>query len=249
MFTFPTTLFAGGTAHFARTVILPAGTTSWAKPADWSSYSDSHNTIECLGSGGSGSTNGGNQGGGGGGGAYAKRANVALLSSGDFPVTVVIPTVRGTTKTQFNAAHAGREVIADFGRTASLSGAGAAGLATNSIGTTKFDGGAGFNGGTGGAAGSGGGSAGPSGAGSTGSHTTGGAADNGTVAGGAANSNGNSGTEFDPSHGCGSGAGAPTAISNGHAGGNYGGGGSGAFGGGMVAGAGASPLIVINYTT
>lgn len=249
MFTFPTTLYAGGTAHFARTVILPAGTTSWAKPADWSSYSDSHNTIECLGSGGTGATNGGNQGGGGGGGAYAKRANVALLSNGDFPVTVVIPTVRGTTKTQFNAAHAGREVVADFGRNAVAPAGGAGGLATNSTGTTKFDGGLAGSGGTAGFAGSGGGAAGPSGAGSAGGHSTGGAADNGTVAGGAANSNGNSGTEFDPSHGCGSGAGAPTSNGNGRTGGNYGGGGSGAFGGGMVAGAGAAPLIVINYTT
>jgi hypothetical protein len=111
-------------------------------------------------------------------------------------------------------------------------------------------GGSGFKPASGAVGGGGGGAGGPNGAGSTSASTTGGAADNSTVAGSAAGVAGlSTGTEFDASHGCGSGAGGGNAT-NGFAGGNYGGGGSGADDGlaGNTGGAGGSPIIVIKST-
>lgn len=239
------------------TVFKVAGNTSFANPGDWN---DASNKIECMGSGGSGSPrNSATRGGtGGGGGAYAARVNVSLLASGDFPVTISVPNPGLGTKTNFNAAHAGREVVADAGISGTTGGiAGTGGKAVNSIG----DAGKVFSGGNGVASvaanangGSGGGAAGPNGNGSNGGAITGanpgGAADNSTVAGGSANAAGNSGTEFDGTHGCGSGAGTTTSAGSGHVGGDYGGGGSGAndSASGNLGGLGGHALIIITYT-
>lgn len=129
---------------------------------------------------------------------------------------------------------------------------------TSAAGVAPTSGGQGdvvYNGGNGaanatGSGGGGGGAAGPHGAGANASTTTGGSADNATVSGAAANANGNSGIEWDATHGAGSGAGGQTAATgNGFNGGNYGGGASGcgvdAAGVGGTAG---QALIAVNYT-
>jgi hypothetical protein len=236
-------------------IFLAPGTTSWQVPSDWSDT----NTVECIGPGGSGSSrqSNGTGGTGGGGGAYAKRTNIVGLSG---TITVSVPAGGAGTKTIFNQATSGKEVICDFGRNGTTTTAGTSGLATNSVGTTTFNGGAGFKPASGSSTGGGGGgSAGTAGTGSTSSSGTGGAANNNAVIGGspglgnASGSPGNSGTEFDATHGSGSGGGGGNgsgAGRNGGSGGNYGGGGGGGSGGnaGNVGGAGGGGLIVITYT-
>lgn len=141
---------------------------------------------------------------------------------------------------------------------------GLGGATTAGWGTTKFAGGRGGNlTGASGRGGSGGGGAGgPSGAGGAGvdsssgvspTTTNGGTANNGTTAGGVAPASGTSGTEWDASHGLGSGGGGDAQAATGATGGsgaNY-----GAAGGGSVcpvanlstSGQGAQGIIVITY--
>lgn len=116
---------------------ITAGTTSWTVPFDFNSAA---NTFEAIGEGGNGGTS--NQGDGGGGGAYAKISNSALTPGAS--IATQVGSGGTNTTTQFKD---GSTLVADYGRTGTAGGPGAAGgLASNSVGTTKHSGG---NGGAG----------------------------------------------------------------------------------------------------
>lgn len=230
-------------------------------PSDWNS---ANNNIQAIGgSGAGGATNSPEA--GGGAGAYAKVTNLSLTAGGTATYSVGTGTGGGAngTASYFNATSLSNaqsngssvSCAADGGTAGGFSGTGTGGLATNSVGTTKYDGGTGGAKGSSGGGG-GGGAGGPSGAGGNGvagSGSTGGAggtADNGTVSGGSGGSPasaGNSGTEFDSTHGCGSGGGGGNNGGSAGTGGNYGGAGGGAGTGGSGAG-GAQGIIAITYT-
>jgi hypothetical protein len=227
-----------------------AGTT--VIPVD---FNRNDNLVTCIGSGGGGSarqssTIGGT---GGGGGAASGVLNCKLPSGG--MVDVQVGAAGGTTLTWIKDAVGGTiQVQADFGTTGTTSAAGLGGLVANCIGDSglKFKGGDGFKPGTGvGTGGGGGGAAGINGVGGNSSGVTGGSSDNGAQAGGAANSGGVTGTEFDGTHGSGSGAGGGSPGSgnhNGSTGGQYGGAGSGSNSGSTAtAGGGFQGLIALQY--
>jgi hypothetical protein len=221
--------------------------------------------VECLGGGGGGSRAGGLAA-GGGGSAYAKIASTTTplapgtlvaysVGSGGIGQTALDASGFDGTPTVWNATSLADAVskgsavacAADAGKGGTTLAVGAGGLASASVGTTTFDGGAGNRGNL--SSCGGGGAAGPNGAGGDAPTGFGGDADNGTVAGGAPTAPGNSGTEFDATHGCGSGAGPQHTNNNaGNAtGGKYGGGGGGVFFGATSSGAGGAGLIVITY--
>ena len=223
---------------------------SWSFPNGWPGYATK---VECLGSGGNGSAriSSSRAGNGGGGGEYAAETtdgsgHVNITSTPTFTVG----TGGGTANTSITCdsititAHPGGNA------TAAASGNGAGG--TGSANTTHFAGGAGrATPASTASGGGGGGAAGPSGAGSAAASDVGGAANNSTDAAPAAGNAGNSGTEWDASHGCGTGgSGFASGTNNGTAGGLYGGGGSGASdgGAGSTGGAGQNGLIIITYT-
>lgn len=217
---------------------------TWPDPGNWNQIA---NTVECVGTGGNGASTGNFNGGGGGGGAYAVGRNMTLT----FPVSYSVGNANGNA-TNFNSTsplfvNSGNVVSATAGGTGNSSSGGG-----GSPGTGFYP--AGFAGGVGGnspgAPGGGGGAGGPHGAGAVGVAGgasvagAGGAGDGGTVPGGAAGSPGNSGTQWDSSHGIGSGGGGGaggTAV----AGGNYGGGGGGSNSASQ--GIGAKGIIVITY--
>jgi hypothetical protein len=256
-------------ADITKRVYLTSGTT-WTVPSDWNSSS---NTIEAIGDGGNGGANM-NGGGGGGGGAYAKISNLSLTGGAS-----VSYYVNGAGDVVFNSTaitcggSPTPSVCGQSGSNASGSTAGAGGLASASVGTTKYDGGPGES-----LAGGGGGAGGPFGAGVSGSSFGGGEGGNtyGGYGGGAGNSycgdldtdggpgeTGYPGYEYDtiPGHGSGGGGGPGGqgnlgfAGGNGGNGGNYGGGGGGGAarcGGSGSAGSasfGAGGIIVITYTS
>lgn len=225
------------------------GTQTFSVPVTWG-----NNTVSCIGGGGQGgsSTNGlvGSgqtcaSGGGGGGGAFAQSNNLNADRTNGTPYFIGSQNQA----TWFNNSSL---ISAAGANSATLNGGGTAGLAANSIGTTKKNGGNGGQGittvGSGILVGAGGGGAGGTTSdGTTGSNAgtttpnnpgaNGGASDTvagGTGVNGAAGNNGNTGTDFDASHGAGSGGaggGAPSTSSAGNkgggAGGLYGGGGGG----------------------
>lgn len=236
---------------------------TWPDPGNWNPV----NTVEMVGSGcqgGAGQGASGAAGGGGSGGGYAQGSNLQLT----FPVSYnMLGNVTGfqyyscnfntTTSNAFTSSPGPNIVSAACAVYAQYNGS-AGGPASRCWPT-------GFGGGTGGSApgfqaGGGGGAAGPHGAGSNsvtpGSGdapgTAGGAADNGTVAGGASGAPGNSGTQWDSSHGCGSGGGGGTSSVKGQIGGSFGGGGGGGYGNGTSAqragGVGGPSLCIITYT-
>lgn len=258
-------------AAITKRVYLISGTT-WTVPSDWNSSS---NTIETIGGGGHGGQYDLGGGGGGGGGAYASISNLSLT-----PGASVTYRAMATSDTVFNSSATTcggsptPSVCAMAGVTASLGTGGAGGTAAVSVGTTKYDGGAGAS-----SMGGGGGAAGPSGAGAAGDNSTGGNGGNGVGGSGGnagfsycgdldsdggAGEDGYPGYEYDtiPGHGSGGGGG-PGGTPNGTgftggqggAGGTYGGGGGGGgsrcglqnFGGG--AGNGAGGLIIITYSS
>lgn len=255
------------------TVFKIAGDTSFADPGNWN---DDANKIEAIGHGGKGSPGSGSTRGGpgGGAGAYATRPNIPLKANNDFPVTVQIGAAgSGAVPTQFNYQQAltARRVQAYHGGDATTTTIGTGATITNCIPNNALSAGVGATpGGNGGArpgsstppGAGGGGAGGPNGGGSVGGSAsasqggTGGAADNSTVAGPAGktgNANGavgNSGTQFDASHGCGTGGGGggTTAGNLGGVGGNYGGGGAGNSGNSGAAQNGAAGLLVISWT-
>jgi hypothetical protein len=190
---------------------------SWPVPGDWNGAA---NKIECIGAGASP----------GGGAAYANSINVALTPSGTASYEIAAP---GVGDTWFNAATLGASVCGAKGASGTTGGQ-SSGCVFNNF--ANSGGNAASNGG--------GGAGGPSGAGGNASGNTGGAADGGAVAGATAGNPGNSGTEFDATHGCGSGGGGDAGSGAGGNGGLYGGGGGGAA---ENPGGGAQGIIVITY--
>lgn len=237
------------------------GTTTWTVPVDFGSLV----SVQCIGAGSSGnSTSFAAQKAAGGGGADAKITTTSTaLTSGVTIINVGIglggaSVTNNTTSTAggdtwwnatslANAVTLGSAIAcaAQAGQASTSGVAGLGGTAANSVGTTKFSGG---NGNAAVTATGGGGAGGPSGAGSNGTATNGGNADNGTVLGPTVTADGNSGTEFDGTHGCGTGALTLTATV-GNTGGLYGGGGSCGNGTTSASGAGANGLLIITYTT
>lgn len=200
------------------------GNQTWTVPSDFSST----NTIECIGSGGDGTVGGsaaGSGGNGGSGGAYARITNLSLTPGGS--VTYAIGAHATTTgsmanETYFNnTASSTASLSCAFGKlgnNTTISGV-SGGLAANSTGDFKYNGGDGIisassGGGGGGSSasyigpgrfngtsvngGGGGGGAGGdmSSNGSNGGNPTGGVGGNGTAGngGGATDTNGTAGT-------------------------------------------------------
>lgn len=253
-------------------LVSPTGSNqTFTSPATWNS---ANNKIEVIagggGGGGSGSSDANGPSAGGGGGGYSKTLNFTFANPGTTTATYQIGSLGAGGLTSGNngqdgtpggnawfngATLAASTVGANGGGTLNNGGGavtmagGLGGSTTGATGPTKFAGGAGglqANGTL--RCGPGGGAAGPSGPGGAGGavvSTTGGTADNGTVAGGVLDGNGQSGTEFDGSHGSGSGGGSESGGGTGGAGGNYGGGGAGSGGG--VGAVGAQGLIVLTW--
>ena len=157
---------------------------TWTVPSDWNNAS---NSIECIGGGGStyyDSGSGGYAGGqGGGGGAYSRIDNFNLTPGQTIRYQVGYTVGNGPfgydtwfSTTSSAPTSTSQGVLAQSGgidRSGSTSGSG--GLASNSIGTVKYDGGSGL----GGTGSGGGGAGGPNGAGGAGTLSGGGLADNG----------------------------------------------------------------------
>lgn len=233
-------------AAITKRVYLTSGTT-WTVASDWVTSGSLVETIGAGGTGGSAS--------GGGGGAYASQPDISLTAGAS--VTYQIgnagsDTVFNSTATTC-AGSPTPSVCADGGVTGSGSTDGAGGTTANSIGTTKYAGGAADTG-------SGGGAAGPNGAGFAADMDGGGTGDNGFGGAGgyagvfeaelltciAPGGNGSSGTEYStiPAYGSGGGGGSGPASCLAGAGGSYGGG-----GGGGPAKAEGDGLIVITYSS
>ena len=125
------------------TITLPAGTTSWTVPSDWTGS----NTIVCLGPGGNGAKTTG-----GGGGAYAAVYNQGL-SPGSL-ISVQVSAGGSQNATWWNSP---TTVLAAAGLTAVVATPGAGGAAANCVGSTIYGGGVGSPTGTGAGGGPGGG--------------------------------------------------------------------------------------------
>jgi len=207
-------------------IFLTSGT-SWTVPSDWN---DLENTIECIGAGAEGGPNGRA---GGGGGAYAIKSNLALTPNDSITIQIGNGTLGWTSNnfhntgrdTYFNGASLGASSCgAEGGYDGTNNANTTGGQAANSIGDTKYSGGAGGNNGASGRpGGGGGGAAGPNGAGGAGGNASttvggaGGQGDNGSGgaggSGGTAEANnataGSVGTEW-TTHGSGGGGGGGT---------------------------------------
>lgn len=220
----------------ATQIFLTVGSGTWTAPPDFSST----NTIECIGGGGGGGDS--TTGKGGGGGAYAKIVNYPGTPGASISYSV------GAGGSGSTAPTAGGDSW--FGSTGTILAKGAqvtsgnGGLASASVGTTKY------NGGNGGGSGGGGGAAGPNGAGGN-ATSSGGAGDAGFGGAGGAypGGAGGDGAEFDATHGSGGGGGgSPSQPPAPGLPGSYGAGGgayqSTTLGGGV---AGSAGLCVINY--
>lgn len=240
-----------------------ASNQTYTSNANWNNRLNYVSTIAGGGAGaiGASTTTGG---GGGGGGAYNRINNltfatpgtttasytvqVGLLHGGTFPGTAPDTWFNGTTLAGSSVGCKGGVSPA----TSTTATGGTGGLASAGVPTTSppgQNGGAAGNGASATAGGGGGGAGGPSGAGGAGSGTTGGTADGGKVAGGAAGNPGghNSGTEFDATHGCGSGCGGSNASGGtGGSGSLYGGGGGGGSRSTGIGGDGAQGIIVLS---
>lgn len=235
--------------EFATLVFLTTtGAQTYTVASDWNS---ANNKGETLGAGSSGnSTSSGSQA-SGGGGAYSLTNNITLTQSGSANYTCAaagaglsgannVSNAGGDT--WFNGTTLAGASVSAKGAGATAANVGGPGGATTGVGPgNKFAGG---TGGTNTTSSQGaGGAAGPSGIGGNGSTTQGGSANNGTTAGPTTSANGNSGTEFDGSHGCGTGA-----YGSDKTGGLYGGGGTTSSFSGSASGPGAQGLIVLTYT-
>lgn len=193
----------------AGSAFLPAGTTSWVVPA---TFNPASNRIKMIGPGGAGHAGaaGGttdSAGGGGGGGAFAESVNVPLIPESTLETQIPLG---GAELPAFIKNEVGEIICqADCGLNAlpgipaqeagdtiwSLGGRG--GLAVNSVGDTRYDGGKGGDG-KNGPAGAGGGAAGPNGVGKNGGSNTNGGGNKYHGAGGGG-SNGGLSTAGGPS--------------------------------------------------
>lgn len=243
-------------------------TTSWTVPSNCRGVSGkSGEFIDCIGGGSNGSaTNVGNCASGGGGGAFARITSLELTPGASVTTSIGAgiagyayssgASVQGSTgnSTWFNGASLGAASVgAEGGRQSTfgndLRGITNNGRASQSVGTTKYDGGSGGMTTTSGITGSGaggGGAAGPNGAGNNGvsvsaggQGTAGGSGDAGSggAAGagstsGAAGAAAGAGTEYDGTHGSGGGGGGTWAFfaaSTGGTAGLYGSGSGGVY--------------------
>ena len=236
-------------------------------------WNNTNNTVEVIGAGGAGargaSTSTG--GGGGAGGGYNKITNFNFTTPGTSTATCRVglggvfnstgPTITNGGDTWFNSTAfptSGSAVGAKGGPSpaTATTATGATAAATSTFFPTTSPparaGGNGANGTSASVGGGGGGAGGPSGAGGNASSNTGGSADGGAVAGGSpgngASAAGNSGTEWDSTHGSGSGGGGSnTSGGTGGVGGNYGGGGGGGSRSTGKGGNGANGIIVLTW--
>lgn len=231
------------------TILLTTGAGTYTRPVDWD---NAHNKVECLASGSSGARGSSSIGGSGGGGAYAAGTNLTIASSVNYTIGAAAAgvTVNGNGNagaiTTFDGTTLGACQVGAAAPAAPTSTTGSTGgLASSSVGATKFNGGTGSNQTTGGTTAGSGGAAGPAGAGGNGSTSGGGSANNGTTVGPASNAVGNAGQEWQtaPQVGCGTGG---ATFSTGKAGGNYGAGGTGCNTG--TSGAGTQGVLVTTYT-
>jgi hypothetical protein len=237
-------------------------TTSWTVPSDWNSAS---NTIEVIGAGGGAQYMNSN---GGGGGAYSKISNLSLTPGGSISYQVGDGTALATTTTARDTWFSSTGTVLAKGGTKGGSSVGVGGAAASGVGTLKYSGGGGgyYEGGGVKSGGGGGGAAGPNGDGGDGNtHGLG----DGSIYGGDGDAGfggvcgnlphdstgcnpGVAGTEWDATHGAGSGSGGgwgdpSTAY---QIGGAYGGGAGGNGGSPSTASFAAAGmgLIVITYT-
>lgn len=245
-----------GTSYdFATLTFLTTPTGSnqtYTSPSDWV---QSGSNIECVGAGSSGNSaaSTGTRGAGAGGG-FGSRPNFGFFSPGSTTATYRIGT-GGAAVTGNLTSNAGGDTWwndtvlatswsgAKGGGAASSGTGGTGGPSASSTGTVTASGG---NGASATSVSGGGGAAGPSGAGGNGSGTKGGNANNNTTTGPSTNSNGLSGTEWDGSHGVGTGS-FNSTNTTGRLGGLYGGGGN-AVTNASASGAGAQGIIVVTYT-
>jgi hypothetical protein len=149
-------------------VFLNEGSGTYTRPATWN---DANNSIHCIGAGGSGGSNTNWHGGGGGGGAYASISNYTMAATESYTVGAGGVGVYSMSSVPGNAGAASwfattGTVYANPGGGGGTTTAGAGGLASTSVGTTKYAGGAGSPGD--GYGGAGGGAGGPNGAGAAG---------------------------------------------------------------------------------
>lgn len=235
------------------TVAITAGST-WVVPSDWSNT----NTVYCIGAGGSSGS-----GGGGGGGACAFSSNFALVPGAILPIQIGIGGgTTGSGAATANTWFLSTSTLVAAGGATTVTTTGAAGGSTaNSVGGTKYAGGAGGTFSSGNYAGSGGGAAGSSGTGAAGSAGSGsvgagGQGDNATGGlGGSTGTNGAptggagvSGTEIGGFGAGGGGGGGYNGPGAGGAGGLYGGGQGGDYSVGG-SGTGSNGVIIITYTS
>jgi hypothetical protein len=217
--------------------LTTTGGATWTFDGTWN---NANNSIEAIGTGSTGRNGGGapfNFGcSGGGGGAYAAVTNQTISTNKSY-------TIPAAGANPANVTWDTTVVVADSGnQSGACATASTGGLASNSTGTTKFNGGScatptGSNAGTGG-----GGAAGPAGAGGTSVTQTGGTGNNGGTPANTA------GTHYGGTHGAGGGG--TGGSGNGVAGVSgklYGAGGGGGGGAGAAGGAGAQGLIVLTW--
>lgn len=237
--------------------ITNVGATNWVAPAGvYSVY------VQAWGAGGGGGDGKNGYGGGGGGGGAFVAGTMAVIPGNTYPIIVGNGGVGGTNSatgssgaaTTFNSTtFVAKGGLGGDGNTGTAGGSG--GLASQSIGSTKFDGGKGGigNNATSDAGGGGGGAAGPLGVGRSGANATtsiggaGGAGNNGSGGAGGNGGNGGAGANGTANSTGGGGGGGGDNGSHGGAGGAPGGGG----GGGevnTVAAMGANGQVVLTYT-
>lgn len=230
------------------TIFLTSGS-SWIVPSDCIKI----DIVDCIGAGGNGSATGRVH---SAGAAWARITNLSVAPGSS--ITIGVGKVSSANNDTYfnatslsNAAALGSSVAcaAEGGINSgtTIGAIGRPGLATNSVGTSKFSGGAIWTAniarGASGAAGPNGDGVSAAGSPSFGPGSAGDAGFGGAGGAGGGGAGGN-GTEYDASHGSGGGAGAPSSGVGGN-GGLYGGGGSGGSAG---AGIGGQGLIVIVYT-
>ncbi|MDO8561600.1 MAG: hypothetical protein Q7S05_02115 [bacterium] len=179
----------------ARTFLTDTSLAAWTVPPDWDPL---NNTIEIIGAGGDGAAGtvgeasiGGSGGGGGGGGAYAKISNANLTPGSIVNIHIA---EGGSEEDTWLADDQGVHLVSaaagkngqNIGTSSPIAPGGQGGLATNSVGTVFYSGGAGGNGRNGNAAG-GGGAAGPIGDGKMGGSNSEGGVNRTAGGGGGAN--------------------------------------------------------------
>lgn len=209
--------------------------------------------VAAWGAGGGGGIISASGGGGGGGGAFAS-STITVTPGQTYTIFVGAGGASDTSGRAGTSSFATTTVAAQGGSGTIDATAGAAGLAASSIGTRRFDGGAGGTGNTTGDVGGGGGGAGGfDGAGVAGTTASssqggpGGAGNNGLGGAGGAGGNGAAGGHGTSSHlGGGGGGGGDDTFSGGTCGAPGAGSGGGEVTGG---GAGCDGQVVVTYTT